>query len=100
MVRWLFIFLLLIVSTQAALAQSKRRVYVLHSGMHIILAPTEKNHASRTLREELLKRGVADADVVALDSPFPMATFSDPVPRDGLLIYLGSADPASRASQD
>ena len=101
MIRWLSLFLLLAVSTQAAFAQpAKRRVYVLHSGMHIILAPNEKNQAARVLREELLKRGVADADLVALDSPFPMATFSDPVPREGLLIYLGSADPASRPSQD
>jgi hypothetical protein len=85
---------------QTKTAPAKRRVFVLHSGMHIILAPKDKNHAARTLKQLLKARGVPEADLVALESPFPTATWSDMVPREGLLLYLDSADPASRRSQD
>ena len=81
-------------------AQTKRRVYVLHSGMHIILAPKDKNHAARTLKEMLSKRGISARDLVALESPFPTATWSEMIPKDGLVLYLESADPRSRPSQD
>jgi hypothetical protein len=81
-------------------AQAKRRVYVLHSGMHVILAPKDKNHAARTLKEVLSKRGIAERDLVALESPFPTATWDEMIPKGGLIIYLESADPKSRSSQD
>ena len=66
---------------------AKRRVFVLHSGMHVILAPKDKNHAARTLKEVLSQRGILERDLVALDSPFPTATFKEMVPKDGLVIY-------------
>ena len=91
---------ILLQAATSAEAQTKRRVFVLHSGMHIILAPEDKNHAARTLKEILSKRGIAERDLVALESPYPTATWSDVIPKDGLIIYLESADPASRSSQD
>lgn len=78
----------------------KRRGYVLHAGMHVILAPEDKNHAPRTLKANLIERGIDPRDIVALDSPFPTATFSNMVPREGLMIYIGAVDPASRVSHD
>jgi hypothetical protein len=91
---------LLFALATAADAQTKRRVFVLHSGMHVILAPKDKDHAARTLKEILGKRGVMERDLVALDSPFPTATWENMIPKDGLVIYLDSVDPKSRASQD
>jgi hypothetical protein len=79
---------------------SKRRVYVLHAGMHIVLAPADKNYYVGTLRELLLKRGVQASDIVGLECPYPTASWSDVAPREGLVLYLGSTDPASRASQE
>src|SRR4051794_41166416 len=84
----------------SAEAQTKRRVFVLHSGMHIILAPDDKNHAASTLKKVLRRHGIADRDLVALDSPYPTATWKDIVPKDGLILYLESADPKSRSSHD
>ena len=99
------VLLLLAGATQSARAQTetapaKRRVFVLHSGMHIILAQSEKNHAARTMKKMLSERGIPERDLIQMESPFPMATFKDMFPRDGLIIYLGSADPASKQSQE
>jgi hypothetical protein len=96
---WLCIAVVLAICPSAD-AQAKRRVFVLHSGMHIILAPKDKNHAARTMKEVLRQRGIPDRDLVALESPYPTATWEEMVPKGGLLIYLESADPKSRASQD
>jgi hypothetical protein len=85
---------------QSKTPAAKRRVFVLHSGMHIILAPKDKNHAARTMKELLSKRGISARDLVALDCPYPTATFKEMVPKDGLVIYLESTDPKSRSSQD
>lgn len=95
-----FALTLALLWTTAAEAQTKRRVYVLHSGMHVILAPKDKDHAARTLSEVLKKSGIAERDCVFLDSPFPTATWSEMVPKDGLVIYLNSTDPKSRVSQE
>ena len=75
-------------------------MFVLHSGMHIILAPTDKNHAARTMKKVLLQRGIPERDLIRMESPYPTATWSNMIPRDGLIIYLGSADPASKQSQE
>lgn len=91
---------LLLAVGASANAQEKRRVYVLHSGMHIILAPADKNHAARTMKELLGKRGIAERDLIAMESPFPTATWENAIPREGLVIYLEAADPASRSSHD
>jgi hypothetical protein len=85
---------------QTKMPAAKRRVFVLHSGMHIILAPKDKNEAATTMKEMLSQRGIRARDVVALDSPFPTATFKEMVPKAGLVIYLESTDPKSRSSQD
>ena len=82
-----FVIVVLLGACSGADAQTKRRVYVLHSGMHVILAPKDKDHAARTLKEELAKRGVAERDIVALDSPFPTASWDEMVPKGGLLIF-------------
>jgi len=87
-------------ATSSADAQTKRRVFVLHSGMHVILAPKDKDHAARTLKEILKKRGIAARDLVHLDSPFPTASWQEMVPMGGLVIYLDATDPKSRASHD
>src|SRR5260370_1776059 len=79
---------------------ANRRVFVLHSGMHIILAPKDKNHAARTMKELLSRRGISERDLVALDCPYPTATFKEMVPKDGLAIYLEATDPKSRSSED
>ena len=102
MVRISFItaFILAWMSPTMADAQTKRRVYVLHSGMHVIIAPKDKDHAARTLKEVLADRGIAKRDLVAIDSPFPTASWKEMVPKDGLVIYLESTDPKSRSSQD
>src|SRR6185369_8940597 len=81
-------------------AQEKRRVYVLHSGMHTLFSPADKNNSARTMKEQLAKRGILERDLVFLESPFPTATLDDAIPQDGLKIYLGSADPASKAAHD
>jgi hypothetical protein len=101
----LSVSLFFIISSPSAQAQKeaapgKRRVFVLHSGMHILFAPADKNHAAITMKQLLSERGVAERDLIALDSPFPTASWSDIVPREGLLIYLDSTDPASRASHN
>jgi hypothetical protein len=85
---------------QSKTPASKRRVFVLHSGMHIILAPKDKNLAARTMKELLSKRGISERDLVALDCPYPTATFNEMVPKGGLAIYLESTDPKSRSSQE
>src|SRR5579864_4973963 len=54
---------------------TKRRVYVLHSGVHTILADPRKNIAAEKLREGLEKRGVPARDIVVLDNPYPTANF-------------------------
>lgn len=98
--RWFsFVLLVLAANVHAQSSEPKRRVFVLHSGMHIILAPADKNHAARTLKEILAHRGIADRDVVALECPYPTASWQNVVPRDGLILYLESTDPASRSAQ-
>jgi hypothetical protein len=86
-------------SLHAQTPEAKRRVFVVHSGMHIVLAPADKNQAARTLKEILPQRGIAERDVVALDCPYPTASWQNMVPRDGLLLYLDSANPASPSAQ-
>ena len=88
------------IKQKAEAPAKKRRVFVLHAGMHVILAPDDKNHAPRKLKATLIERGIDARDIVALESPFPTATLSNMIPREGLMIYIGSVDPASRVSHD
>jgi hypothetical protein len=88
------------VSAQSDAAPAKRRVFVLHSGMHILLAPKDKNQAVITLKRLLPDYGIEERDIVGLDCPFPTASWINPFPREGLLLYLGSSDPAGQVCQE
>jgi pimeloyl-ACP methyl ester carboxylesterase len=77
-----------------------RRVYALHSGVHIYLSHPWKNHAAEVLRDELRRRQVPERDLVVLDNPFPEATWRSMFPRDGLIMFLESMTPSSRVAQD
>ena len=81
-------------------AEPGRRVFVLHSGLHFVLSKPDKNAAAKNLRANLLRRGVADRDIVVLDNPFPTASWVEVVPRAGLDMYVQSMDPGSRVAQD
>src|SRR5262245_40367476 len=59
--------------TDALKEESKRRVYVLHSGVHTILSDPRKNIAAEKLKAGLEKRGVSAKDIVVLDNPYPTA---------------------------
>jgi hypothetical protein len=96
---WVILFVLLASNLHAQPPETKRRVFVVHSGMHIVFAPADKNHAARTLTEILPQRGIAERDVVALDCPYPTASWQNMVPRDGLMLYLDSANPAAHSAQ-
>lgn len=76
-----------------------RRVYVLHSGLHTILSDPWKNIAADTLRVELLRRGIADDDIIVLDNPFPTASWSNMFPWEALTMYVGAAVPGSAVAQ-
>ncbi|GEM_PF-7057978 len=77
-----------------------RRVYALHSGVHILLAHPNKNHAALTLRDELKRRGVAGRDIIVLDCPFPDASWKNMVPREGLTMFLDSMTSSSKVAED
>src|SRR5262245_48395044 len=51
--------------------RAARRVYVLHSGVHTILAHPNKNVFAETMRDMLKKRGIAEQDIVVLENPYP-----------------------------
>ena len=77
-----------------------RRIYALHSGVHILLAHPNKNHAALMLRDELKRRGVPERDIVVLDCPFPDASWRNVFPREGLTMFLDSMAPASKVVHD
>src|SRR5436309_8898512 len=66
---------------------AKRRVYVLHSGVHTILANPEKNTAAIQIGLGLLKRGVSPRDVVWLENPFPHAEKWNPFPPQCAMLF-------------
>lgn len=78
----------------------RRRVYVLHSGVHTILADPWKNIAADTLADGLLKRGVDARDIVVLDNPYPTASWRNMFPRECLTMFAASAMPASKVAQE
>src|SRR5262245_44262808 len=77
-----------------------RRVYALHSGVHIWLAPPNKNHAALVLRDELKRRSVAPRDIIVLECPFPDASWKNMFPREGLTMFLDSMSSSSRVALD
>lgn len=84
----------------AAKEETKRRVYVLHSGVHTILANPHKNIAAEKLRDGLVKRGISDKDIVVLDNPYPTANLRKMFPFDLVTIFGNSALPDSQVAQD
>jgi pimeloyl-ACP methyl ester carboxylesterase len=80
--------------------ESKRRVYVLHSGVHTILSESHKNIAAERIREGLEKRGVSSKDIVVLDNPYPTANWRKMFPLELVTTYGNSAVPDSKVAQD
>jgi hypothetical protein len=80
--------------------KDRRRVYVMHSGVHTILANPDKNIAASSLKEGLLQRGVAARDIVVLENPYPTATWRNMFPVECLTMFAESAMPESKVSQE
>lgn len=95
----LLCLLILIGSASNACGQDRRRVYVLHSGVHLVISNPNKNAAAEQLRLGLAERGVAERDLIVLESPFPKASWKQLFPREALRIFLDSTDPASDVAQ-
>lgn len=79
---------------------AKRRVYVLHSGLHTVLSEGMKNLAADTLKAGLLKRGVPERDLVVLENPFPTASWKSIIPYEALALFHDLMDPATAPSQE
>lgn len=79
---------------------NKRRVYVLHSGLHTILSDAWKNLAAEKLQDGLYQRGVAKNDLIVLENPFPTATWKNMFPVEGLSNFLSALEPGTRFSHD
>jgi len=86
--------------TVAVKEESRRRVYVLHSGVHTILSDPRKNIAAEKLRGGLLKRGVSEKDIVVLENPYPNANWRKMFPVELVTIFGDSAKPDSKVAQD
>ena len=80
--------------------KARRRVYLLHSGLHTILSDPAKNIAAETLKDGLRKRGVAEKDLIVLDNPFPYASWKSLLPFESLTMFFEAAEPASKMSHD
>src|SRR5262245_34146216 len=78
----------------------KRRIYLLHSGVNTILAGSNKNLFAENMREHLLKRGIADRDIVVLENPYPAARWYNMFPHECVTMFMASAKPDSRVAQD
>ncbi|MCI0682947.1 MAG: hypothetical protein L0Y71_12660 [Gemmataceae bacterium] len=87
-------------SQVSAVGGPPRRVFALHSGVHILLAHPDKNHAAKRFHADLRRRGVPARDLIVLDCPFPEASWKNIVPRDGVLMFLDSMTPSSKVAQD
>jgi hypothetical protein len=86
--------------TKAAKEEPKRRVYVLHSGVHTILSDPRKNIAAEKLRDGLVKRGISAKDIVVLDNPYPTANWIKMFPLELVTTFGDSAKPDSKVAQD
>ncbi len=80
--------------------KSRRRVYVLHSGLHTILSDPAKNIAAETIKDGLRQRGVAERDLIVLENPFPYASWKTLLPFESLTMFFDAVDPASKMSHD
>jgi hypothetical protein len=80
--------------------KQRRRVYVLHSGLHTLLSDPAKNIAAQTLKEGLRKRGVPERDLVVLDNPYPNASWMNFVPLESIAMFFDSIEPSSKMSHE
>jgi hypothetical protein len=87
-------------SKPAKAEETKRRVYVLHSGVHTILADPRKNIAAERLKEGLEKRGVSPKDIVVLENPYPTANLRKMFPLQLVALFGESALPDSKVAKD
>lgn len=81
-------------------AKSARRVFVLHSGIHTIIADPAINISAERLEKGLLKRGAAQDDVVRMSNPFPKASWKNMFPKEAVEMFLESTDPSSKVVHD
>lgn len=79
---------------------SKRRVYVLHSGIHTILSNPEKNIAAISIRDGLKERGVDEKNIVVLPNPFPTANWKSMFPVECFKMFAECSVPESKVSQE
>jgi hypothetical protein len=77
-----------------------RRVYVLHSGVHTVFAHPNKNIFAETMRTGLKKRGIAERDIVVLETPYPMAAWYNPFPTECVTMFMASAKCESKVAHD
>ncbi|MCI0376990.1 MAG: hypothetical protein L0215_05255 [Gemmataceae bacterium] len=80
--------------------RNKRRVFVLHSGVHTILSDPWKNIAAEGIKSGLEKRGVSAKDLIVLDNPFPSASWRKVLPYSSLTMFMELLDPASSFSHE
>jgi hypothetical protein len=80
--------------------KDRRRVFIMHSGVHTILANPNKNIAAASLKEGLLQRGISAKDIVVLDNPYPTATWRNMFPVECLTMFAESSMPESKVSQE
>jgi pimeloyl-ACP methyl ester carboxylesterase len=99
---WLLLVCLLCLGAQPADQKpvAKRRVFVLHGGLHTILANPKKNATALRLAECLADRGVPRRDIIVLDNPFPTASWKDLFPREAFTMFFESLSPTSTFSQE
>ncbi|MFO0964958.1 MAG: hypothetical protein U0793_05120 [Gemmataceae bacterium] len=95
-----FLLALVILPLGAGEPRPKRRVFVLHSGIHTILANPSINIGAERLAEGLKRRGVRGEDVVVLSNPFPKASWKSMFPREAVVMYFDSLTPTSKVAQD
>lgn len=69
---------------------------LVHSGVHFYLAPPDKNHGAQAIRRELLRNGIANDDIVVLDSPFEQATLSNVLPQASVKLFMQITNPDPR----
>ena len=70
--------------------RTKRRIYVLHSGMN-----DPQNCAALSLRRGLLARGIPLQDIIVMDTPYPSLTESLSSAAKNLRLYQHSTHPNS-----
>jgi len=80
--------------------EKPRRLYVLHSGIHTIVANPSVNISAERLEKGLRDRGVAPQDIVAMTNPFPKATWKSMFPKEAIEMFLDSLTPTSKITTD